>query len=103
MATLASLSLTAVSGSLPEPEAIEVMDVRQTKWSLTREGFDRLLDCLDPDREKAGQQYEIIRSKLIHYFDWRDCPFPEEHADETINRVIRKLDAGEAFRDVSTY
>lgn len=73
------------------------------RWSLTREGFDKLLASLGPDRESAALQYELVRSKLINYFDWRDCPFPEEHADEAINRVIRKLDEGEQFRDLATY
>jgi RNA polymerase sigma factor (sigma-70 family) len=70
---------------------------------LTKEGFDRLLAVLDPDRELAGFHYEQLRKKLINYFDWRDCPYPEEHADEAINRVIRKLADGEQFRDIGTY
>lgn len=79
------------------------MDAVPKTWSLTKEGLDRLLHCLNPDREVAGRQYELIRSKLISYFDWRDCPFPEEHADEAINRVIKKLEAGEEFRELGTY
>jgi DNA-directed RNA polymerase specialized sigma24 family protein len=79
------------------------MEPVSNRWRLTKEGFDRLLDSLDPDREAAALRYEMVRSKLINYFDWRDCPFPEEHADEAINRVIRKLDEGEQFRDLSTY
>ena len=73
------------------------------KWSLTKDGFDRLLASLDPDRDVAALQYERLRAKLINYFDWRDCPAPEDHADEAINRVIRKLSEGEDFRDISTY
>jgi len=73
------------------------------KWSLTKDGFDRLLAYLDPDREVAALQYERLRGKLINYFDWRDSPAPEDHADEAINRVIRKLEDGEEFRDIGTY
>ncbi len=73
------------------------------KWSLTQEGFDQFLACLDPDREKAGRRYELIRSKLINYFDWRDCPYPEDHADEALNRTIRKIEEGDEIRDPSTY
>lgn len=73
------------------------------KWSLTKDGFDRLLATLDPDRDVAAIQYEKLRAKLISYFDWRDCPAPEDHADEAINRVIRKLSDGEDFRDIGTY
>ena len=73
------------------------------KWSLTREGFDTFLFCLDPDRERAGRKYELLRTKLISYFDWRDSSFPEDHADEVLNRVARKISAGEEIRDPSTY
>jgi len=60
-------------------------------WVLTQESFDALLDWLDPHREQAGQKYEDIRRRLIKLFTCRGCPDPEELADETINRVIKKL------------
>lgn len=40
---------------------------------------------------------------LLKFFDWRGAYFPEECADETINRVIRKIDEGETIRDIPTY
>ncbi len=60
-------------------------------WVLTRESFDALLAWLDSDREVAGQQYEAIRRRLIKLFTCRGCYEPEDLADETINRVIKKL------------
>src|SRR6478672_10875246 len=60
-------------------------------WVLTQESFDALLDWLDPHREQAGQKYEDIRRRLIKLFVCRGCPEPEDLADETINRVIKKL------------
>ncbi len=36
-------------------------------------------------------------------FDWRGARFPEECADETINRVVRKLEYGQEIRDIPTY
>jgi hypothetical protein len=30
------------------------------KWTLTHDGFNRLLSWLDPDREQAGKKYEEI-------------------------------------------
>jgi DNA-directed RNA polymerase specialized sigma24 family protein len=66
----------------------------RSQWDLTREALDRLLAWLDLDRQRAGEHYEQIRAKLIKFFDWRRCPFPEECADETINRVARKVDEG---------
>jgi RNA polymerase sigma factor (sigma-70 family) len=72
-------------------------------WSLTSEALDRFLSRLDADREAAGAKYEIIRSKLISFFEWRGFHLAEDHADEAITRVIRKIDEGEEIRDPSTY
>lgn len=88
---------------LRAPGVSDIVNAVQKKWGLTREAFDRFLSILDPDRGTAGRKYEFLRSKLINYFDWRDCTFPEDHADEALNRVIRKIDAGEQLRDPSTY
>lgn len=60
------------------------------EWTLTQEGFDRLLTWLDADREMAGKRYEDIRLRLIKIFTSRGCSVPEELADETIDRVISK-------------
>ena len=80
------------------------MEVREkTKWSLTPEAFDKLLASLDPERERAGEKYEQIRGGLVCFFEWRGCPSPEDHADETINRVARKLDEGLPISDPFTY
>ena len=60
-------------------------------WSLSQDDFDALLDWLDSDREQAGIKYEQIRSSLIKIFTGRGCLDAEELADETINRVTRKI------------
>lgn len=65
---------------------------------LTREALDALLDALGPDREQAGAQYETIRRKLVRLFEWRGCAFPDELADETINRVARRMAGGVELR-----
>lgn len=62
------------------------------EWTLTQESFDKLLAWLHPDREQAGQSYEVIRRTLISYFLNRGCNLPEELADETINRIAQKID-----------
>ena len=60
-------------------------------WVLTQESFDALLDWLGPDRDQAGLRYEEIRTRLIKIFTSRGCYEPEELADETINRVIKRV------------
>ena len=77
--------------------------MRQRKWDLTREAFDQFLSMLDLNRDRAGESYETLRRNLIQLFIWRGCRDPEAHADETINRVIRKVDEGEEVRDPISY
>lgn len=59
--------------------------------TLTQELFDELLNWLDSDRELAGQLYEDMRRRLIKLFVCRHCHDPEFLADETMNRVARKV------------
>jgi DNA-directed RNA polymerase specialized sigma24 family protein len=70
---------------------------------LTAEGFDTLLSQLDPDRERAGELYETIRRKLVRLFEWRGCVSPEDLADETFNRVARRLSEGVELRSNDPY
>lgn len=65
--------------------------VRSPKWSITKEGLEGFLACLDPDRDRAGQKYEQIRSALITFFRCKGCLNPEDPADETIDRIIRRM------------
>ena len=58
---------------------------------------------MDSDRDRAGQVYQDIREHLVRMFLWRGCVTAEEYADETINRVARKLATGEQFTDLPTY
>jgi RNA polymerase sigma factor (sigma-70 family) len=82
-----------------------VSDARVTgrEWVLTGEALDRFLSCLDANPDHAGRKYEAIRQKLVKIFDWRGARFPEDCADETINRVVRKLEYGQEIRDIPTY
>ena len=73
------------------------------KWILTQEAFDKVLQALDADRERAGEIYQQTRTNLIRFFEWRGCPVPEDHADETINRVARRISEGEQIREPAKY
>lgn len=73
-------------------------------WVLTQAAFDRFLSCLDAaSRERAGEKYEILRLKLIKYFEWQNADAPEELADETLNRAARKIADGEAIQNLHGY
>jgi len=60
-------------------------------WEMTQEDFSKFLYWLNPDRDRAGEIYEKIRHRLIRIFVSRACTSSEELADETINRVVRKV------------
>jgi hypothetical protein len=63
----------------------------QEEMEMTQEAFDRLLAWFHSDRSLAGEKYEVIRRGLIQFFGRRGCLEPAELADETIDRVIKKL------------
>jgi DNA-directed RNA polymerase specialized sigma24 family protein len=65
---------------------------------LGAEGLARVLEALDPDRDRAGEKYEVLRRKLIRFFEWRRGRFPEEMVDEVIDRVARRLAEGERIQ-----
>ena len=58
------------------------------------DGFERLLNALDPDRDKAGEEYERIRQRLTRLFTWRGCSNADELTDRTMERVSRRLGEG---------
>lgn len=58
---------------------------------LKQEDFERLLRWLDSDPDRAGDLYEQIRWRLIAILASRGCRIPEELADETIDRVARRV------------
>ncbi|MBZ5524223.1 MAG: hypothetical protein LAP21_18465 [Acidobacteriia bacterium] len=53
--------------------------------------FEILLLRLDPQRDRAAEQYEVLRRKLVKFFDWSSCFPAEDFADETFDRVARIL------------
>lgn len=84
-------------------QAVQHTPRSKTRWSLTPDAFEKLLDALSADREEAGVQYEIIRRKLTRFFEWRKVESADEHADETINRVARRLEEGEVIENLNSY
>jgi DNA-directed RNA polymerase specialized sigma24 family protein len=54
--------------------------------------FRRLLAWLDQGVNTDGRSYLAIRKRLLAYFDRKNCLNAEELADETLNRVARRLE-----------
>ena len=71
------------------------MPLSKRDWTLTSDALDGLLAFLDSDRERAGEKYERTRQMLMIFFQSRGLNDGDELADETINRVARRLSEGE--------
>ena len=97
------MAVSVLLGCVRDAGRVEVRRDRALRWSLTPEAFAKLLASLDADPETAGEKYEQMRGGLVCFFEWRGAPFPEDHADETLNRVARKLDAGNQVNDPFSY
>lgn len=67
-----------------------------------KEDWDVFLAQLDQSPERAGVVYERLRARLITFFRCRGLHCAEDHADETINRLI-KATTNEQIRDPLAY
>jgi hypothetical protein len=56
-----------------------------------RSDFSKFLNWLDLGTDSNGEKYLEIRRRLVQYFDRKNCTSPDELADETLNRVARRL------------
>ena len=74
-------------------EELSVPNVQRKKeWVLTPPAFQRLLGWLDQGAPSNGQSDLDLRLRLVAYFDRKNCLTPDELADETLNRVARRLE-----------
>lgn len=69
---------------LPEEQQRDV-------WELTQAALARLLSWLDEGNDSGGARYLEMRRRLHAWFDRKACSNPEALADETLNRVARRL------------
>lgn len=67
---------------------------RSRGWSLTANALDRLLLALGSDRERAAIEYERLHERVAGLLRWWGSARADELADETLDRVARKLEEG---------
>jgi RNA polymerase sigma factor (sigma-70 family) len=53
-----------------------------------------LLTILDPDPVRAEAGYRELRSQLVRFLEWQNCREPEEAAQETLARGLRRIAEG---------
>src|SRR5207248_8851329 len=72
--------------------------------TLTAAQLDSLLRLLSANPARAADEYEMLRRKLVKFFQWSSSVTAEELADKTLNRVARKVYEGtDEIRDVVAY
>ena len=49
----------------------------------------------DADLQQAAKEYELIRCRLMKFFECKNCTTASDLTDETINRVARRISEGE--------
>jgi DNA-directed RNA polymerase specialized sigma24 family protein len=69
-------------------------------WDLSEKAFFQLLAQLNTDPVLAGEEYEKLRARLIYFFVRKGCQIAPELADETINRMARKIEEGHEIKDI---
>jgi DNA-directed RNA polymerase specialized sigma24 family protein len=71
--------------------------------TLTPRAFALLLARLGDDPERGGEGYESLRRALVRFFDWRGAHTPDACADETLDRLARRLGEDASIDDVRGY
>lgn len=66
--------------------------VPKAPWKLSASAFRNLLRWLDEGVDSEGRKYLVIRTRLVAYFDRKGCRLADELADETLNRIARRLE-----------
>lgn len=68
-------------------------------WVPSERSLRTLLAWLDQGVDSGGESYLEMRRRLSAYFDRRRCDHPDDLADDTLNRVARRLEEVGAAAD----
>ena len=69
-------------------------------WSPTQSAFRDFLNWLDEGVESSGEKYLEMHRRLASYFSRKNCLSPDDLADETLTRVLRRLEEEGAIADM---
>jgi len=70
-------------------------------WAPTEPVFRKFLHWLDQGSDSNGGRYLEMRTRLVRYFDRKNCLSADELADETLNRVARRLEEEGAISEAT--
>lgn len=60
-------------------------------WTPTAGNFNAFIEWLGAGTASGGESYLDMHARLAAYFTRKGCSTPDELADETLNRVARRL------------
>ena len=65
------------------------------------DSLESLINLLDTNSNgPPGAGYQLVRIKLIKYYEWQKCVAAEELTDEAIDRVARKVAEGQQIENL---
>jgi|ERR1700723_760948 RNA polymerase sigma factor (sigma-70 family) len=71
--------------------------------SVSKTSIPVLLSALGETSEESGLEYERLRSKLILFFSRRMLQFPEDLADEALDRLARRIVEGTVIDSIPAF
>ncbi len=75
----------------------------RSPWRLTPSAFDTLLTRLGADREAAGAEFEQLRRRLVLFFSYEGLADAEFWADETLDRVAKRIEGGSEVENIAAF
>jgi DNA-directed RNA polymerase specialized sigma24 family protein len=69
----------------------------------SQSSFDRLLQALEPEALSVGESFRRCRTKLVRFFLWKRCDDPDNLADETTSRLVKKVQSGQEISTDQPY
>lgn len=84
------------------PSIPEIEKSASSRRHITPDAFAALLAALG-DAPSKGAHYENLRSKLIFFFSRRLLQFPEDLADEVLDRLAFRLSKGTEIASIEAF
>jgi DNA-directed RNA polymerase specialized sigma24 family protein len=100
---LAAASLNTMAEDPHDRSISEAHAKASGRRQISPDNFSRLLGALGDTPQKAGLHYEQLRAKLFFFFTRRSLQFPEDLADEVLDRLGRRLSEGLAISSVDAF
>jgi RNA polymerase sigma factor (sigma-70 family) len=70
---------------------------------LSKPQLDALLAALESGGGPVGERYVKLRGKLVDFFLWNRSNRPQEDADETMDRLAKRIAEGEPIVNLASY